>query len=127
MTAPLYSDANGQIDTSTTDTITCDFGITYHGYASDVSRVYGLKTEAHRELYDSLYHVHSSLIDIIVEGRKREAGKKGEITINAIHAMFQTLMLNELKKLGFGDGSFEKMSTIFQRICPLYIGHFMRS
>ena len=129
MVAPLYTNCNGNVDMSS-DSVTVDFGVNYFGYSSDVSRVYGCKTEAHRELYNSLYFVHNTMIGVIKDGREKAAGKKEELTINHCHRMMQALMLNELKKLGFGKEfgqNFEKLSELFQTISPLYVGHFMRS
>merc|ERR1711963_1198419 len=62
------------------------------------------------------------------DGREKAAGKKEELTINHCHRMMQALMLNELKKLGFGKEfgqNFEKLSELFQTISPLYVGHFI--
>merc|ERR1712178_329437 len=77
MVAPLYTNCNGNVDMSS-DSVTVDFGVNYFGYSSDVSRVYGCKTEAHRELYNSLYFVHNTMIGVINDGRDKAAGKKEE-------------------------------------------------
>lgn len=125
MVTPLYTKSNGDIDMAT-DSVTVDFGVNYFGYSSDVSRVYGCKTEAHRELYNSLYFVHKTMIEVIQDGRKKVTGRKDELTINHIHRMMQALMMSEFKKLGFAEGEgFERLSEIFQVVCPLYVGHFI--
>ena len=121
-----YGACNESISPAT-DSVLLDFGVNYHGYVSDVARVYGLKQEPHQAIYEVLYKVQSSILQMLVENIEKKSGAKEKMSLNSLHRMMQVMLLAELKRLGFADGNYEKLLNILAVAVPHHIGHFIAS
>jgi len=119
-----YSACNGELDISR-DTALVDFGINFHGYISDVARCFGFKQEPHQEIYNILYKVQGTLIEMLVGSIEKKSGAKNKVTLNSLHRAMQVMFLAEMQKLGFADGNYEKLTEVLMASVPHHVGHFI--